>query len=171
MELKKITREEEYDAALERFEEIMFAEEGTKEDNEAYLLGLVLEAYETENFPIEEPDPIAYIDSRLGALGLKRKNLVNIIAASESHVSDIMNKRRALSLEAIRKLGEDFNMDTNVLMQRYELTCSKLKRQPRKSRYAHGTRATRTMMHEDKSAERIPNSKSSKAVTRKPRKT
>lgn len=133
MELKKITREEEYNAALERFEEIMFAKEGSEEDNEAYLLGLIIEDYEAENFPIDEPDPISYIDSRLDALGLKRKDLVNVIAASESHVSDVMNKRRALSLDAIRKLRDEFNMDNHVLMQRYELKDSTVKKRPKKS--------------------------------------
>ncbi|MFN2430549.1 MAG: type II toxin-antitoxin system HigA family antitoxin, partial [Cryomorphaceae bacterium] len=84
MELKKITSEKEYNAALERFEEIMFAEEKTLEDSEAFVLGLIIEAYEEENFPIEEPDPIEYIDARLDALGLKRKDLVGVIATSEA---------------------------------------------------------------------------------------
>lgn len=121
MELKKITSEKEYNTALDRFEKIMFAEEGTPEDREAFLLGLIIEAYEEENFPIEEPDPIAYIDARLDALGLKQKDLVGVVAASEAHVSEVMNKKRALSLNAIRELEARFKLDPKVLIQRYEI--------------------------------------------------
>jgi HTH-type transcriptional regulator/antitoxin HigA len=122
--MKRIKTNEEYLKALSRFEEIFNAEEDSKEGEEAFLLGLVIGAYEDDNFPIADPDPIDYIDARLDAMGLKRKDLEGVIAKGRAHVSEVMNRKRALSLEAIRALEDQFNMDPKILIKRYRLKTS-----------------------------------------------
>jgi HTH-type transcriptional regulator/antitoxin HigA len=128
--MKRIKTKEEYLKALSRFEEIFNADENSKEGEEAFLLGLLIGSYENDNFPINDPDPIDYIDARLDALGLKRKDLEGVIAKGTAHVSEVMNRKRALSLEAIRALEDKFKMDPKILIQRYSLkiTSTPLKR-------------------------------------------
>lgn len=122
--MKRIRTKEDYKKALTRFEKIFDAKEGTPEGEEAFILGLLIEAYEADNFPIGDPDPIDYIDARLDALGLKRQDLDGVIAKGTSHVSEVMNRKRALSLDAIRALEDQFNMDPKILIQRYKVGVS-----------------------------------------------
>ncbi len=82
------------------------------------ILAIVIDNYENENFPIEMPDPIAAINFRMEQWGLKQKDLVKMIGF-KSRVSEIMNRKRKLTLEMIRKLHTDLNIATDVLIQDY----------------------------------------------------
>jgi len=89
---------------------------GTPEADEMDLLALLIEHYERASFPIDPPDPIEAIKFRLEQQGLSRKDLAQYIG-SESKVSEILNGRRSLSLNMIRKLSTGLGISADVLIQ------------------------------------------------------
>jgi len=118
MEIKPIRNEVDYEKALERLEVIFDAKRGTEEGDELEILSILIDNYESQNFPIEMPDPISAINFRMEQLGLKQKDLVKTIGF-KSRVSEIMNKKRKLTLDMIRKLNTDLKIPTEVLIQDY----------------------------------------------------
>jgi HTH-type transcriptional regulator / antitoxin HigA len=118
MEIKPIRSEADYKNALERLEVIFDAKRGTKEGDELEILSILIDNYESENFPIEMPDPISAINFRMEQMGLKQKDLVEMIGF-KSRVSEIMNKKRKLTLDMIRKLNTNLKIPTEVLIQDY----------------------------------------------------
>lgn len=118
MKIKPIRNEADYQKAFERLEVIFDAKRGTDEGDELEILAIIIDNYENENFPIGMPDPISAINFRMEQLGLKQKDLVEMIGF-KSRVSEIMNKKRKLTLEMIRKLNAKLNIPTEVLIQDY----------------------------------------------------
>lgn len=118
MKIKPIRNEADFKEALERLELIFDAKRGTDEGDELEILSILIDNYESENFPIEMPDPISAISFRMEQMGLKQKDLVEMIGF-KSRVSEIMNKKRKLTLEMIRKLNTNLNIPTEVLIQDY----------------------------------------------------
>lgn len=118
MKIKPIRNEADYQKALERLEVIFDAQRGTDEGDELEVLSILIDNYENENFPIGMPDPISAIRFRMEQMGLKQKDLVDMIGF-KSRVSEIMNKKRKLTLDMIRKLNADLNIPTEVLIQEY----------------------------------------------------
>ena len=118
MKIKPIRNEADYQKALERLEDIFDAKRGTEEGDELEILAMVIDNYENENFPIDMPDPISAINFRMEQMGLKQKDLVKMIGF-KSRVSEIMNRKRKLTLEMIRKLNADLNIPTEILIQDY----------------------------------------------------
>ena len=118
MNIKPIRNESDYQNALERLELIFDAKRDTEEGDELEILAMVVDNYETEHFPIEMPDPIAAIKFRMEQMGLKQKDLVEMVGF-KSRVSEIMNKKRKLTLEMIRKLNTNLHIPTEVLIQDY----------------------------------------------------
>ena len=118
MKIKPIRNEADYQKALERLEVIFDAKKGTEEGDELEILAIVIDNYENENFPIGMPDPISAINFRMEQMGLKQKDLVEMIGF-KSRVSEIMNKKRKLTLEMIRNLNAKLHIPTEVLIQDY----------------------------------------------------
>ncbi|WP_375578657.1 helix-turn-helix domain-containing protein [Marivirga tractuosa] len=118
MEIKPIRGKADYKKALDRLEIIFDAKRGTKEGDELEILSILIDKYESENFPIGMPDPISAINFRMEQLGLKQKDLVEMIGF-KSRVSEIMNKKRKLTLDMIRKLNASLKIPTEVLIQDY----------------------------------------------------
>jgi len=118
MNIKPIRNEADYQKALERLEVIFDSKKGTEEGDELEILAIVIDNYENENFPIGMPDPISAINFRMEQMGLKQKDLVKMIGF-KSRVSEIMNRKRKLTLDMIRKLNADLNIPTEVLIQDY----------------------------------------------------
>ena len=118
MTIKPVKTEEDYDRALSRIEEIFHAEEGTPDGDEAEVLMLVIEKYEDEHFHIGDPDPIEAIKFMMEQNALKQKDLVEIIGY-KSRVSEVLSRKRKLSLEMIRNLHEKLNISYESLMGRY----------------------------------------------------
>lgn len=118
MKIRPIRNEADYQKALERLEVIFDAKRETEEGDELEILAMVIDNYESENFPIDMPDPISAINFRMEQMGLKQKDLVKMIGF-KSRVSEIMNKKRKLTLEMIRKLHADLNIPTEILIQDY----------------------------------------------------
>lgn len=118
MELKPIKTEKDYEKALERLEDIFDAKLGSKEGDELEVLSILIDNYEKEHYPIELPDPIEAIKFRMEQMGYNQKDLAEIIGL-KSRASEILNRRRKLSLGMIRQLHERMNIPTDVLIQAY----------------------------------------------------
>ena len=118
MTLKVIKTEKGYQKALKRLEVIFDAKKGSKEGDELELLSLLIDNYEKEKFPIDLPDPIEAIKFRMEQLGYKQKDLAEAIGL-KSRVSEILNRKRKLTLDMIRKLHDVLGIPTEVLVKEY----------------------------------------------------
>lgn len=116
MAIHLIHNEAEYQAALKRIRALWDAPEGTPESDELELLTMVVNKYEEENYPIEEPDPVEYIKIRMEELGLKQEDLVPYMG-NKGNVSKVLNRKRTLSLEMIRGLNKGLGFPVNVLIR------------------------------------------------------
>jgi HTH-type transcriptional regulator/antitoxin HigA len=121
MNLKPIKSEKDYRNALERLEIIFDAPVDTKEGDEAEVLSLMIENYETEHFPIDAPDPIEAIKIRMEELNLRQKDLVGVIGG-KSRVSEILNRKKKLTVEMIRELERILQISASVLVSNYQLS-------------------------------------------------
>lgn len=121
MNFKLIKTEEEYGQALDRLEEIFDAVSGTPESDEADVLALIIEAYESEHHQIEPPDPIEAIKIRMEEMDLRQKDLVGVIGG-KSRVSEILNRKKKLTIEMARILARHLNLSAEVLIGDYKLT-------------------------------------------------
>ncbi len=118
MKISPIRNEKDYQAALDRLEVIFDAKQGTVEGDELEILSILIDRYENENFPIEMPDPIEAIKFRMEQMGMKQKDLANIVGF-KSRVSEILNGKRKLTLNMIRSLNKTLHIPTEVLVQDY----------------------------------------------------
>ena len=118
MNINLIKTENDYNQALERLELIFDAKKGTQEGDELELLGILIDQYENENFLIDLPDPIEAIKFRMEQMGYTQNDLARIIGF-KSRASEILNRKRKLSLEMIRQLHTSLNIPTDVLIQTY----------------------------------------------------
>ena len=104
MNIKLIKNDTDYQKALKRLEEIFDAKIGTPESDEADILGLMVDEYENKHFPIEAPDPIEAIKIRMEDMNLKQSDLAEVLGG-KNRVSEILNRKRRLTLEMIRNLA------------------------------------------------------------------
>jgi HTH-type transcriptional regulator/antitoxin HigA len=118
MTLKLIKTKKDYQISLARLEEIFDAKPGTPEGDELEVLGILIEKYEQENYPIALPDPIEAIKFRMEQLGYNQSDLANVVGL-KSRASEILNKKRKLTLEMIRNLHDRLHIPTDVLIQNY----------------------------------------------------
>lgn len=120
MELRPIRSKREHQAALEEAEALWNAPEGSPEADRLEVLTLLIEAYEREHFPIEDPDPIDFLQHVMEARELTRKDLEPYIG-SRARVAEVLNRVRPLTLEMIRKLADGLKLPGDVLIRNYRL--------------------------------------------------
>ena len=120
MKLKPIKTEEDYQNALKRLEMIFDAPADTEDGDEAEILSLLIENYENEHYPIEAPDPIEAIKIRMEEMNLRQKDLVGIIGG-KSRVSEILNRKKRLTVDMIRDLERLLQISASVLVNNYQL--------------------------------------------------
>ena len=118
MKILPIRNEKDYQKALDRLEDIFDAKKGTEEGDELEILSILIDRYENENFPIGMPDPIEAIKFRMEQMGMKQKDLAEVVGY-KSRVSEILSKKRKLTLDMIRKLNSTLHIPTEVLVQDY----------------------------------------------------
>ena len=118
MEYKVIKTEKEYNQALKKLEVIFDAEPETAEGDELDLLSLLIDNYEKIHSPIDLPDPIEAIKFRMEQMNYKPKDLADVIGF-RSRVTEILGKKRKLSLDMIRKINKHMHISTEVLVQEY----------------------------------------------------
>jgi len=120
MILKPIKTEKDHNEALIRIKVIFDAPEKSADGDEAEMLSLMIENYENKHYPIEAPDPIAAIKIRLEEMNLKQKDLVGIIGG-KSRVSEVLNKKKCLTIEMVRELEKVLKISASVLVGNYPL--------------------------------------------------
>lgn len=116
MEIKPIRTRVDYEEALREIERLWNATEGTPKGDRLDVLTTLIEAYEQKHFPMDAPDPIEAIRFRLEQQGLDHRALVGVIGG-RSRVYEVMHRKRALSLEMIRRLHERFGIPAEVLIR------------------------------------------------------
>ncbi|MDT0685288.1 helix-turn-helix domain-containing protein [Autumnicola psychrophila] len=120
MKITPIKSEKDYEHSLIRMEEIFDAPPNSEEGDEAEILSLLIENYENQYHPIEAPDPIEAIKIRMEEMNLKQKDLIGILGG-KSRVSEILNKRKRLTVDMIRELENKLNISASVLVGNYQL--------------------------------------------------
>jgi HTH-type transcriptional regulator/antitoxin HigA len=121
MNLKLIKSETDYQNALKNLEKVFDAKIGSPESDEADILGLLIDEYEKKHYPIDAPDPIEAIKIRMEEMHLKQVDLIKEIGG-KSRVSEILNKKRKLTIEMIRNLTKRLNLSPGLLIKDYHLT-------------------------------------------------
>ncbi|MBG0770807.1 MAG: ImmA/IrrE family metallo-endopeptidase [Anaerolineaceae bacterium] len=116
MDIKIIKNEQEYQVALSELDKLMDPSPGTPEADKLEVLTLLIDKYEDEHYPIEMPDPVSAIKFRMEQEGLRQKDLIPYIG-SQPKVSAILNGKRELSKDMIRKLHKGLGIPYEVLMQ------------------------------------------------------
>lgn len=118
MDIKPIKTEQDYQSAIKRLESIFDASANTAEGDELEVLGVLIDNYEKIHYPIDLPDPIEAIKFRMEQLDYTNKDLAQIIGL-KSRVSEILNRKRKLSINMIRRLHDALQIPTDVLVQKY----------------------------------------------------
>ena len=119
MDIRPIRTQADYRAALNEAERLWQAGPGTPEGDQVEVLSILIEAYEAKHHPIPDPDPIAAILFMMEQKGLTRRDLAPLIGG-RTRVSEILNRRRPLTLPMVRALSALLNIPTDVLVQPYE---------------------------------------------------
>ena len=124
MHFKPIRTEADYDLALTMIDRLMGAVPGTRDGDDLEVLVTLVEAYETERWPMEAPDPISAIEHVMEARGLRQKDLAALIG-SQPRASEVLKRRRPLTLAMIRTLSSEWNLPAAVLVREYELATAR----------------------------------------------
>lgn len=120
MKIKPIKTETDYRQMLARLDAIFDAPVGSPESEEADIIGLLIDDWEKKHYQIEAPDPIEAIKIRMEEMQLRQTDLVDAIGG-KSRVSEILNRRRKLTVEMIRNLSKKLNLSAEVLIKDYQL--------------------------------------------------
>lgn len=118
MTLRRIKTKKDYSEALDRLKNIFDAKKNTSEGDELEVLSILIANYEEQHFPIDLPDPIEAIKFRMEQLGYSQTDLAKVVGL-KSRASEILNKKRKLSLDMIRQLHDKLKIPTDVLIQAY----------------------------------------------------
>ena len=112
-----IKTEEDYEKALSRIEVLMDAKLDTPEMDELELLTALVEMYEDQHYPMDTPDPVEAIKFRMEQLGLSQKDMVPFMG-NKSKVSEVLNRKRPLTLAMMRALHEGLGISAEVLLKK-----------------------------------------------------
>ena len=114
--LKPLKTEADYTAALAEMGRLWGAKSGTSKGDRLDVLATLVDAYENQHFPVDSPDPIEAITFRMEQQGLTRKDLEGILG-TRSRVAEVLNRRRPLSINMIRRLHEKLGISADVLIR------------------------------------------------------
>lgn len=120
MDIRPIKTEDDYEAALAEIDSLMGAPPDTPEGDKLEVLVTLVEAYEDAHWPIQAPDPISAIGHVMEANGWKQRDFA-ILIGSQSHASEVLRRRRPLTLSMIRALSTEWNLPADTLVRRYPL--------------------------------------------------
>jgi HTH-type transcriptional regulator / antitoxin HigA len=115
--VKPIRTEADYEAALAEVERLWGAKAGTPKGDRLDVLATLIDAYENEHYPMDPPDPIQAIKFRMDQQGLSRKDLEGIIG-TRTRIAEVLNGRRGLSINMIRRLNQKLGIPADILIRR-----------------------------------------------------
>ncbi len=114
--VRPIRNEEDYEAVLAEVDELMDADLGTPRGDRLDVLVTLVEAYEARHWAIDLPDPVEAIRVRMEHKNLRQVDLVPMIG-SRGRVSEVLSRKRDLTLPMIRRLAEGLDLGADVLIQ------------------------------------------------------
>lgn len=117
MDIQPIKTEKDYNAALQIIEKLWDSKEGTPDGDRLDILITLVDAYEQINHPIYPPDPVAAIEFHMDQNELTRTDLEEYIG-TRARVSEVLNRKRGLSIEMIRNLHEGLGIPLESLIAR-----------------------------------------------------
>jgi HTH-type transcriptional regulator / antitoxin HigA len=115
-DLRPIRTEGDYEAALAEVERLWGAPSGTPDGDRLDVLATLIDAYESAQYPMDPPDPVDAIRFRMEQQGLRRKDLEGLIG-TRTRVAEVLNRRRGLSINMIRRLHERLGISAEVLIR------------------------------------------------------
>jgi HTH-type transcriptional regulator/antitoxin HigA len=115
-DVKPIRSESDYQAALAEIERLWGAKAGTSEGDRLDVVATLIDAYEGEHEPMDPPDPIEAIKFRMEQEGLTRRDLEALLG-SRARVTEVLNRKRDLSIGMIRRLHERLGISAEVLIR------------------------------------------------------
>ncbi len=121
MSIKPIKTKENYVSALKRLEEVFDAPQGTSESDEADVLADLIDAYEEKHYPVDAPDPITAIQIRMEEMQLRQVDVAEAFGG-KNRVSEILNRKRKLTVEMIRNITKRLHISPRVLIRDYNLS-------------------------------------------------
>lgn len=116
MNIRPIKNEDDYNQALAEIDKLFGAKPNTRQGDKLEILVTLVESYEEKHHPIDMPDPIEAIKYVMETRGYTREDLRNCIG-TRARVSEILNKKRSLTLPMIRKLHAKFKIPARVLIR------------------------------------------------------
>ncbi len=114
--LKPLRNEKDHEAALVEIERLWGAKAGSPKGDRLDILATLIEAYEAKHYPMDPPDPIEAIKFRMEQQGLTRKDLQRVLG-SRTRVSEVLNRKRGLSIDMIRRLHVELQIPAEVLIR------------------------------------------------------
>ena len=114
--LKPIKTRADYAAAMAEMKRLWGAKSGTPEGDRLDILATLVDTYESQHYPMDPPDPIEAIKFRMEQQGLTRKDLEGILG-TRTRVAEVLNRRRGLSINMIRRLHEKLGISAEVLIR------------------------------------------------------
>ncbi len=121
MNIKPIKTDKDYKKALKRMELLFDSPRGSSKSDEADILAILIDEYEKKYYPIEAPDPIEAIKIRMEEMQLKQTDLADAMGG-KNRVSEILNRKRKLTVEMIRQLASKLNLSAAILIGDYRLS-------------------------------------------------
>ena len=115
-DVKPIRTKKNYEAALAEVKRLWGAKSKTPEGDRLDVLATLIDAYENEHYPMDPPDPIEAIKFRMEQQGLTRKDLEPLIG-TRTRVAEVLNRKRGLSIDMIRRLHRKLGISAEVLIQ------------------------------------------------------
>jgi len=115
MEIRPIKTEQDYNSAIKRIEELWGAKKDTSKGDELDLLVTLVESYEMKHYPIAPPDPIDAIKFRMEQMGMTKDDMIKYLG-SQSRVSEILNRKRKLTLKMVKSLYKGLKIPAETLL-------------------------------------------------------
>lgn len=132
MNIKPIKNQKDHLEALSEIENLWDAKKNTPEYDKLDILITLVDAYETKHYPIDEPDPIEALKSIMDERNMRSVDLGNLIGG-RSRATEILNRKRKLTLEMIRKIHQNLGIPTDILVKEYKIKTSKTGRKRTRS--------------------------------------
>ena|SRR5438045_2898310 len=126
-DVKPIRTKRDYEAALAEVERLWGAKAGTPKGDRLDVLATLIDVYEGKHFPMDPPDPIEAIKFRMEQQNLTRKDL-EVIVGSRTRIAEVLNRRRGLSINMIRRLHEKLGISTEILIRPSRLKSMRARR-------------------------------------------
>lgn len=115
MDIRPIKTEQDYNDSINRIEKLWGAKKNTHEGDELDFLVTLVEFYEMKHYPIAPPDPIDAIKFRMEQMGMTKADMVKYLG-SQSRVSEVLNRKRALTLKMVKSLYRGLKIPAEILL-------------------------------------------------------